>query len=220
MDIEIITPSTAVLPLDHILVALTEEIDKLEPALVAHGCLGGEHGYGGRWDSHVFAMRPYYWGDCDCGGDAREDEWCAAHSHSPECYQTELEAAERSVGVHYTQTPSQKMAYEKAEKLRKDIYKRLCKKFKRSYPSGCAVHCTCSYEKDWLEFSETHGHTKQCAIVLPNFLYKPTGFEVRWYKWIGRSMETRGATPDLGAMLKECMADVQARRASDPQSPK
>ncbi len=28
-----------------------------------------------------------------------------------------------------------------------------------------------------------------CPMVLPNFLFKPTGFSVTWYKYIGRSME-------------------------------
>lgn len=29
----------------------------------------------------------------------------------------------------------------------------------------------------------------------PNFLHKKTGFEVRWYKYIGRSMEMNKAVP-------------------------
>jgi hypothetical protein len=28
-----------------------------------------------------------------------------------------------------------------------------------------------------------------CPMVLPNFLFKPTGFSITWYKYIGRSME-------------------------------
>lgn len=30
---------------------------------------------------------------------------------------------------------------------------------------------------------------------LPNFLYKPTGFKMWWYKYIGRGEETRGSLP-------------------------
>ena len=33
-----------------------------------------------------------------------------------------------------------------------------------------------------------------CPMALPNFRFKPTGFEVRWYKYIGRGMEIAGET--------------------------
>ena len=32
----------------------------------------------------------------------------------------------------------------------------------------------------------------KCAGEIPNFLHKPTGFEIDWYKYIGRSMKLRG----------------------------
>ncbi len=28
----------------------------------------------------------------------------------------------------------------------------------------------------------------------PNFIYKPTGFSISWYKYVGRGMEIHGAT--------------------------
>lgn len=34
-----------------------------------------------------------------------------------------------------------------------------------------------------------------CNAVKPNFLFKPTGCKVFWYKYIGRSMEKRGRLP-------------------------
>lgn len=40
--------------------------------------------------------RPYCWGDCNCGFEARWSEkdaaWCEQHKHAPTCYQTELHA--------------------------------------------------------------------------------------------------------------------------------
>lgn len=32
----------------------------------------------------------------------------------------------------------------------------------------------------------------RCAGEIPNFLHKSTGFEVEWYKYIGRSMKATG----------------------------
>jgi len=34
-----------------------------------------------------------------------------------------------------------------------------------------------------------------CPMQAPNFRFKPTGFEVRWYKYIGRDMEFSGELP-------------------------
>lgn len=39
----------------------------------------------------------------------------------------------------------------------------------------------------------------------PNFLHKPTGTAVRWYKYIGRSMEVE-ARGDWGQVITECRA--------------
>lgn len=48
----------------------------------------------------------------------------------------------------------------------------------------------------------------------PNFWYKPTGLKVWWYKYIGRSMEVAGPTPDLGQMVSACLA-AMAKRGDD-----
>ena len=35
--------------------------------------------------------------------------------------------------------------------------------------------CTCGYEEN--------SHDETCPIVKPNFLFKPTGFSIKWYKY-------------------------------------
>jgi hypothetical protein len=35
-----------------------------------------------------------------------------------------------------------------------------------------------------------------CSKNAPNFLYKPTGYKLRWYKWIGRGEESEGELPN------------------------
>jgi hypothetical protein len=62
-EVQIITPPVADMTeqLDFGLVALTEAIEQLDPERVAHGCLGGSHGYGAHWENEVFMMNPYCW---------------------------------------------------------------------------------------------------------------------------------------------------------------
>jgi len=44
----------------------------------------------------------------------------------------------------------------------------------------------------------------------PNFLHKPSGYSVWWYKWIGRGMTMKGECDDLRAALMECRQSMQA----------
>ena len=39
------------------------------------------------------------------------------------------------------------------------------------------------------------GKCPVCDGIVPNFLHIKTGFEVRWYKYIGRDMETNKKPP-------------------------
>jgi hypothetical protein len=42
----------------------------------------------------------------------------------------------------------------------------------------------------------------------PNFLHKPSGLEVRWYKWAGRGTSTNNPEADMPAVVKECAASL------------
>lgn len=65
-----------------------------------HSCMErlGFDGYGwhdlsderGIFENEVFWLRPYYWGECTCGFDQRDERWSRENHHSAECYQTEL----------------------------------------------------------------------------------------------------------------------------------
>lgn len=199
----------------HGLVTLTEAIHQIDPDIVSHGFLGGMFGYGARFENDVFTMRPYYWGDCDCGADERSESWFEANPHSKGCYQTKLRCEEIAAGVHYTQET--RMPYKKRRALQEGIYKRLCREFGVTYPSGCAVHCTCG--RDERSKVADIWHKPTCALELPNFLYKPNGFEVRWYKYIGRGNETVGDAGDLAAMFATCLASLPNRADANNKSP-
>ena len=43
----------------------------------------------------------------------------------------------------------------------------------------------------------------------PNFEFKPTGFKVWWYKYIGRSMETSNAKANLQEVKKQCLISLK-----------
>ena len=47
--------------------------------------------------------------------------------------------------------------------------------------------------------------------VAPNFLFKPTGYKVWWYKWIGRGQEAKGKLPK--DWLQKCKDSVNQKGA-------
>lgn len=61
------------------LYALSEQLGRMNPKAQAHGCLGGEWGYGQDFKNDVFEMHPYWWGECTCGAGDESDE------HKDEC---------------------------------------------------------------------------------------------------------------------------------------
>lgn len=122
-------------------------------------------------EAHVedFIIFPYYWGDCTCGFQDLVDEWEGIHEHSQDCYQIEYRKIEESIDI--TSPDRRKKA------------KALCVKHNIPWDDGrgCAMHCTCDYEKEWIKFLQEHSHADDCPIIRPNFLYKPTGFQIKWY---------------------------------------
>jgi hypothetical protein len=90
-----------------------------------------------------------------------------------------------TVGTAMTMTPRRddrelaKLSSDFEDKTRQ----RLCAELKLSYPQGCAVHCTCGYDDEYQKWRKTNDHTAACLLVKPNFLYKPMGFEIQWYKY-------------------------------------
>ena len=62
----------------------------------------------------------------------------------------------------------------------------------------------------WETAEDDTPHSSTCKAGRPNFLHKASGFEVRWYKWIGRSMElSREVSPaEWATILDECRKAV------------
>lgn len=139
--------------------------------------------YGEEFENDVFAVMPYYWGECECGYEEREYEWCEKNKHRAECYQIDYHKIPE--GVEFSkQYLNRHGAF--LEKYIKPLYKKhgIQVDFAdKNWWAGCAVICTCDYASRWSEFASNNQHAPTCRIVKPNFLYKPTGFEIQWYKY-------------------------------------
>lgn len=216
MNLQVIIPKGADLTrqLDHGLVTLTEAICRVTGEESGYG-LGGRFGYGENYENDTFAMRRFYWGECDCGYDEAEAKWCDAHSHADDCYRTELKQRERAARLPYWDGDKwhnmDAHSPDERRRVEDQIYDDLCKKYGKDRKFGAAAHCTCSYEKEWKTWSATNSHKATCSLELPNFLHKRTGMEVRWYKYIGRGMEAKNAEGvDLQAVFSECVASLRS----------
>lgn len=221
-EVQIITPPVAdeTDALDHGLVTLTRAICQAHPELEGGYGLGGEFGYGENFENDVFSMRRYYWGDCDCGYQDLEDKWCKSHNHGADCYQTELAARTRAARLPYWDgnkwQNARRLGTDAAKKLEDQIYNELCLKHGKDREFGAAVHCSCSYEVEWKAWAAANEHKPTCTPQLPNFLHKRTGLEVRWYKWIGRGIESKNADgADLQAIFAECLATLSSHTRAE-----
>jgi hypothetical protein len=85
-----------------------------------------------------------------------------------------------------TYTENENLPFKESNRIKNSVMKKWCKRLGLSYPGGCAVHCTCEYDKEWIKFLESNSHANDCPIIRDNFHYKPTGFSIQWYKYILR----------------------------------
>jgi len=214
--LEIITPPTASTNIELDLVKLTEFLCKKLKLESGFG-LGGQYGYGVDYKNEVFEMRPYYWGDCSCN----QVEESFDEEHQPDCYQTLvdnelIEKGWKRKKEGYLSAPV-KLTYDQIEKIEDVIRKKYCKKFKLTFPAGCAVHCTCVHDKHFDEWYENNKmgrnwHSDNCELELPNFKHLKTGLEIRWYKWIGRDTEfypDEVSGKEWKKVFKDCIKSIK-----------
>ena len=157
-----------------------------------------EGGDGWVFENDTFRMQPYYWGDCTCGYDDLEWEWCEANSickHRHDCYQIEYKSIIDQHGYPWRENG-----------VAARLVSELCDRHGLSYPEFSAVHCTCDYGDRWEVFSSQNGHKDDCPVVTPNFLFKPSGFRLDWYKYPLRdSYSSEPLTAELiDRMFAEC----------------
>ena len=231
--IRIVTPPTASTSIEIDLVKITEYLIKKKKVDHISGLLGGEFGYGCNYKNEVFEIRPYYWGKCDCGWNEFYDEDAFKEKHKKDCYQSLVNKELVKNGWKKDKRGwidhPQEMNWEKAVDVEDKIREKYCKKFNLSFPSGCAIHCTCGRDNGWenwykkkvIEFKGKLGklnedglpeaHKDTCSLILPNFIHKPTGFSISFYKWIGRDMECskKISSKEWRKIFKEVMSSLK-----------
>lgn len=178
---------------------MSEDLAELTEAICRRtGEDGSMPGYGTHFENEVFAMRRFYWGECTCGFEQLESDWLDQNPHAQDCYYLE----------------AQGVGYQLSRDARDARLRALCKKHGIPWNGGfgCMVHCTCGSTAKFEEWSKTHGHAPTCEPELPNFHFKPTGLEVRWYKYIGRGMELSRKVPraEWNQIMDACLASVAA----------
>lgn len=159
---------------------------------ISAGILGGVFGYGAHFENETFEMFPFYWGDCECGFSdemgytGREADWLKANQHSEDCYQSEI----RRRGFTGYDTFSE-VDYDARERANKKAVAEVCAEMGLDPKHGSYVHCTCGRRERYVAWRQTPegNHDTRCGVARPNFLHKPSGLEIRWYKYIGRGME-------------------------------
>lgn len=145
--------------------------------------------YCSKYENSVFKVTPYYWGDCTCGFDDIDSTWDG--EHTPECFQTELENEKLKNGWVKTTDgflTSPKDLYKKELDLVKPLFEKRGWDTKcKNWWGGFILKCDCDYHlryDKWLtEKGFPYQHREDCLLLQPNFLYKPTGLIIDWYKY-------------------------------------
>lgn len=210
--IQFILPQCSDDEVSELLRSLTEAIES-KGNEISHGFLGGSHGYGAHFQNETFVMRPFYWGDCDCGYVEKAEAWSDTHKHSDECYQSQVDRDLERAGWTrnkwgYLDSP-ENLSYEEKQIIESDIRQKWCLTFVLSFPYGCAVHCTCQHDLDWQEFIAHNQHLETCSAILPNFHHFTSGVKIEWYKYIGRDNKIENPNnADVALILREAIASV------------
>lgn len=195
--------------------------------------------YGEEFENDVFSVFPYYWGDCTCGYDEKERQWSKENGHEESCYQTALRSAKEDWFAEHPEPLAQMMNvsheqiapgvilmssepaaspsadmwrewYDKRQAAEDQTYDNLCAAFKVDRKFGCFVHCTCDFEERWAAFCGENYHDPQCPIARPNFLHKPSGFCISWYKYPFRDsyMNENLSVKEFGKIIDNCIESL------------
>lgn len=153
--------------------------------------------YASHYENEVFVLRPYYWGDCECGFDERICDWEAAHPHEESCWM-------HKHGSLYNEIEDETQLLAAAKAL--------------GWPfdtiDGIAVYCDCGVDEAYSGWLAQNSHAPTCLEGLPNFAHKSSGLEICWYKYIGRGMSANQALSpqDWTTVLADCLGSLTEKR--------
>ena len=209
------------------LVRLTELLHKSRLKVRAvYGFFGGEFGYGTDYENDTFAMRWYRQHPrCDCGGSrprhrakcARSEKRVSAWISDRLAYRCDDEPPHPKFDPNNIGTWGETIDWSTMERRFAEFAK------KHPFPS-----CSCGEDQAWLNrnpgkkpnenddgFESPHPsdfkHADSCdwsILYHPNFMHKPSGSTVCWYKYIGRDMEIEAKAP-WPKVIRECVASIK-----------
>jgi hypothetical protein len=162
------------------------------------------------FENDVFIMRSYYWGDCTCGYDEKSYKWEEDNRHDKDCYQAFFQEMHYLDGEDwYKEKEGHKISDEC------NCVQVACEKFgiDPEAPGGY-VHCTCGHKNKWHEFLANNNHTPDCLMKKPNFVYKPTGVEISWYKHAGRGITCNKEEPSAVRwfeVIRDCVDSLESQ---------
>jgi len=156
------------------------------------GGLGGDFGYGVNYENDTFMLHRFCW--CE-----REDcAWCAGCECPPEAFHYFVEGRE----VDFDEW----MDFYKTQMGDSDEYERRSESEWNDYFARA----------EQVNTRRTSRHDPVCRFCrgefgnAPNFLHKPSGSRINWYKYIGRDMESELNVP-WETIMADCLYSIGVR---------
>jgi hypothetical protein len=210
---EFIGPGADQEPLSVCLRILTHQLQLRTPDIShSHGFFGGAFGYGVEFDNDTFSMCPDYQG-CTCiaenppkhTGSCKERiaQWNDDRRASMVVPKSAEELARQSeirARVERGDAASIELLATYADEI--DFAQSFAWEDSHPFPV-----CTCGATDGWVE---SENHEPSCSFERPRFLYKPSGLQVAWYKYIGRDMDivAEGTPVSLMEIFESCLASI------------
>lgn len=173
-----------------------------------YGYYEGENEYeteSGGFENEIFLINPYDWNAyCTCGFEERNDEWWNKNKHDQNCFfvkRKKFEEELRNLKIEYFS----------------DLYIKLLDEFAKSNGytgwEGSGVYCDCGLHSRYDEWCMENGHSTDCRLIQPNFLYKPTGFQINWYKYPLRDsyMNMDISFEELKKIMEHCIESIKSK---------
>ncbi len=218
VEIRLVVPPTDESALSEALRWLTQQAHQ-HGADKSGGVFGGEFGYGANCENDVFLMHPFCWCESEtclwCGGSHCLRLDFEDIQHAPTCYQERLQALKQKYGRQDEWGWDVPIGHKPYARDRRA----LCRELGCDPKFGSEIHCTCGAK----DARQRQYDACQCdwhlgrgiyrfgpAKNAPHFWHKPTGLQVRWYKYIGRDMEIDydGGDLTVHALMDSCLASL------------
>src|SRR6185437_6486626 len=163
--------------------------------------------YGEDFENEIFYVRydrqDY---ECTCGFEEEADSYNEQHSHKPDCWKTRVGRADDEIQARWEpiiqaaqnardklpnrpprgDTPEQRELLRVCNARDAEIDQWLRDNGWEEGKPGLHVYCDCGMEAVIEAWFKEHGHRKPCEgywADQPNFLHKPSGYGVFWYKY-------------------------------------